>query len=96
MYSFEYGRYVLYRQEQELIDSYIEHQYELDEDLEQKFAIFCDEMKRKQDEFESLIENAFEDDVMERFKTSILIARKVGIDESEILTSVKDIDDYFE
>ena len=95
MLAFEYGRYTLYKQENELLEQYLQYQHQVDEELQAKLEAYNAEMQKKIDEFNSLIANAFDPDFMQRFKTSVLLARSAGVDESEILTSVPDVDDFF-
>ncbi|MBR0391962.1 MAG: hypothetical protein IJK38_06540 [Oscillospiraceae bacterium] len=94
-FAFEYGRYTLYKREQELLEEYIAHQYEVDDELNQKFAEFQEALKLRQDEFMSLVSDAFDPDIMTRFRSTVEIAESAGVDESEILDSVEKIDDFF-
>ncbi len=93
--SFEYGRYMLYKQEQALLTEYLNHQREVDEELNARFASFCDDMRARQSEFEDLITNAFSQDIKARLKATIDIARDIGVSEEEILDSTEKIDDFF-
>lgn len=95
MLAFEYGRYSLYKQELELINQYLEHQEEVDAELEDTLSLFKDQLQDRIDVFDSLIEDAFSPDISERLKSSVEIARNVGVAESEILDSVEKIDDFF-
>ena len=93
--AFEYGRYTLYKQEQALLTEYLDHQSEVDDELNAKFAGFCDDMQARRDEFEDLIKSAFSQDIKARLKSTIDIARNAGVDEAEILDSTEKIDDFF-
>ncbi len=95
MFAFEYGRYTLYRQEQELLTLYIEHQHEIDDELKEKLSEYQKEMQKRQEEFEELIADAFDKDIASRLKSTVLIARNAGVEESEILDSVQKVDDFF-
>ena len=95
MFAFEYGRYTLYKQEQEMLQLYLEHQCLLDNELEQKLADYKIALKRKQDEFNKLIEDAYSPDIMNRLKASVDVAKNVGVDENEILDTVDKVDDFF-
>lgn len=94
-FGFEYGRYMLYNQEQAIITSYIENQYKLDDELEQKYAAFTAELQEHSDNFRSLIENAFAPNFRDAFLKSIAFAQAAGVSEDEILSTVEDIDDFF-
>jgi len=95
MLAFEYGRYTLYKQEQELLDQYIQHQYEIDEDLQEKFDAFAKKMEMCQEEFRSLVRDAFDADISVRLRSSVGVARYVGVPEEEILTKISQVDEMF-
>ena len=94
-FGFEYGRYMLYKQEQAIITSYIENQHKLDDELEQKFVAFTAELQEHSDSFRSLIENAFAPNFRDAFLKSIAFAQAAGVSDAEILSTVEDIDDFF-
>lgn len=94
-FGFEYGRYMLYKKEQDIITSYIENQYRLDEELEQKYAAFTAELQEYSDNFRSLIDNAFAPDFRDAFLKSIAFAKAAGVSDNEILSSIEDINDFF-
>lgn len=95
IYAFEYGRLSLYREEQELLTQYLEHQYEVDDELKEKLSDFQQKLQERQDEFNSLIADAFDDDISVRLRSSAQIALNVGVDESEVLDTIEKIDDFF-
>lgn len=95
MFAFEYGRYTLYKQEQEILTLYLEHQEQLDEELETKLSDYKQALVKKQEEFSELLEEAYSPDIMSRLKSSVSIARNLGVDENEILDSVEKVDDFF-
>ncbi|AOZ95351.1 hypothetical protein [Butyrivibrio hungatei] len=95
MLTFEYGRYSLYKQEQEILTQYLEHQGEVDAELEERFSVFRDELLKRCEEFEELIKDAFDPDMPKRLKASTQIARNAGVAESEILDSVEKVDEFF-
>lgn len=94
-YAFEYGRFVLYSREQELLAEYIEAQKQLDEELEEKYALFIKNLKEQAAQFYVLIDNAFAPDFRESFLGSIKLARAAGVAEEEILVTTDDIDSFF-
>lgn len=93
--AFEYGRLMLYRKEQALIDQFIESQYCLDEELEKKYAEYLSELEAKSKQFYAMIDQAFAPDFRTAFLHSVLLANIAGVDESEILSSTEDVDAFF-
>lgn len=94
-FAVAYARLVLYRKEQELLESYLENQYKLDEKLEEQFDKFKKELQEETDRFNTVINNAFDVDIRSAFEGSVELARETGVKEEEILKSLDDIDDYF-
>ena len=93
--AFEYGRYVLYAKEQAILAAYIENQYILDEQLQQKYDAFKAELSEQAERFNQLIEQAFSSNIRESLMQSAGLARAAGVREEEILTSMEDIDAFF-
>lgn len=93
--AFEYGRLMLYRKEQALIDQFIESQYCLDEELEKKYAEYLSELEAQSKQFYAMIDQAFAPDFRTAFLHSVLLANIAGVDESEILSSTEDVDAFF-
>lgn len=93
--AFEYGRLMLYRKEQTLINQFVESQYRLDEELEAKYAEYLSELEAQSEQFYTLIDHAFAPDFRTAFLHSILLANAAGVKESEILSSAEDIDSFF-
>ena len=94
-YAFEYGRYVMYKHEQDLVDELIASQYELDERLKNKYYDYISGLQKESEKIYLLIENAFEPDYRNSFLQTILLAREVGVDDSLILKNTEEIDDFF-
>ena len=94
-YAFEYGRFMLYHREQELITQFIESQYKLDAELSAKYEAFLKDLQQQSEQFCMLIDNAFAPDFRQAFLNSIILAKSAGVDESEVLTTVEAIDDFF-
>ena len=94
-YAFEYGRLMLYSRELEIVNQFIKSQYQLDAELEQKYAAYLEDLQKESQQFYTLIENAFAPNVREAFLHSILLAKAVGVKEEEILASTEDIDSFF-
>lgn len=93
--AFEYGRLMLYRKEQMLINQFIESQYRLDEELQKQYAEYLSELEAQSKQFYALIDHAFVSDFRTAFLHSILLANAVGVKESEILSSTEDINSFF-
>lgn len=94
-FAFEYGRLMLYRREQEIITAYIDAQYELDSELEQKYACYIEELQKQTEEFSNLIDNAFAENYRDAFLKSVMLAQMVGVKDSQILKNSEDIDEFF-
>jgi len=93
--SFEYGRLVLYRKEQELLTQYMEQQQVTDSKLQKKYESFLCELDEQAASFRNLIDNAFSKDFRRVLKGSIEFARAAGVDENEILSTKEKRDDFF-
>ncbi len=93
--SFEYGRCVLYAKEQAVLSAYIENQYELDKMLENKLEECKAEIQKQAERFQCLINESFSVDIQNFLKSSAALARAVGVQEAELLTSVDDVDAFF-
>ena len=95
MLGMEYGRFVLYKREHDLVTEYLNNQKMLDVELAMRYDEYIEELNVQAVQFESFINSAFDGDLGDRLKTSVDLARAAGVDESEILKSTQDIDDYF-
>lgn len=93
--AFEYGRLMLLKKEQRLLTEFIENQYALDAELEEKFEVFKTELQADADQFNHLIENAFSPDFRDELISSVELARAAGVDEEEILDTQEKIDSFF-
>ena len=94
-YSFEYGRLMLYNRELEIVNKFIESQYQLDAELEQKYTAYLEDLQKETQQFHALIDNAFAPDFRDTFLSSVLLAKTVGVKEKEVLTTQKEIDSFF-
>lgn len=94
-YAVYYGRYSLYKQEQELLEEYINNQHILDEQLSEKFEAYKEKLETQSKLFDDLMANAFSPDFRDRFINSVKLAHEVGVDTDEILDSIDKIDDFF-
>lgn len=94
-FGFEFGRYKLYEQEQRLLGEYLSNQKVLDEELENKFKNYVDKLENYSKYFCDLVKSAFDCDVKAALSGSVELARELGVNETEILKTVEDIDDYF-
>ena len=93
--AFEYGRFVLYAKEHALLESYLQNQRVLDNDLQREYDAFLSNIKENSDRFQSLLDAAFTPLLHESLLQSAALARAAGVPEKELLTSAEDIDDYF-
>lgn len=94
-YAFEYGRLMLHSRELEIVNQFIESQYQLDAELEQKYAAYLEELQKESQKFYTLIDNAFVPNFRDAFLHSILLAKAAGVREEEILSSSEEIDAFF-
>lgn len=94
-FAFEYGRYSLYKQEQALLQEYLDHQCDVDIELGQKLSAFREELKERSKMFEELISDAFDTDISKRLKSTVDLARNAGVDDYEILDSIEKVDEFF-
>ncbi|SCY77193.1 hypothetical protein SAMN02910292_02862 [Lachnospiraceae bacterium XBB2008] len=95
MYSFEYGRLTLYKQEQAILSEYLEHQGEVDAELDEKLSAYKELLEQRIAEFDNLMDHAFDSDLPTRLRASADIAILAGAGESEVLDSVEKIDTFF-
>ena len=93
--ALEYGRYVLYAKEQAILTEYIQNQRVLDEQLEEKYKAYLEDVQTQADSFRQLVEGAFSADVSETLLKSAALARAAGVEEEELLTTVEDVDAFF-
>ena len=93
--AFEYGRYVLFAKEQALLDSYIQNQYMLDDQLQREYDEFLIEVHENADRFQGLIDAAFSPKLHEALLQSVELARMAGVKEEELLSSIDEIDSFF-
>lgn len=96
LFAFEFTRYALYKQEQAILTLYIQHQYELDDELKEQYDQYVAEFARKQAEFQVLMQDAYSSDFRTRLRSSAEIARLAGVPKDEILDTVEKIDDFFQ
>lgn len=91
---FQRIRYSHYEEELTVINECLEYQAQLDQRLAERVNAYIDALKDELDEFDELVENAFNSsDFQASFRGSISLAKSVGA--KGILQSKQDIDDYF-
>lgn len=94
-YAFEYGRLMLYSRELEIVNQFIESQYQLDAELEQKYSAYLEDLQKESEKFCMLIDNAFVPNFRDAFLHSVLLAKAAGVKKEEILSTTEDIDSFF-
>lgn len=94
-FAFEYGRYLLYRKERELVTEYLEKQKVLDEELQEKLDDYLELLEKRTENFRALIKNAFDPDFRDSLKASADLALATGVSKKDILSSKEEIDSYF-
>jgi len=93
--AFEYGRYVLYAKEQALVESYLQNQRVLDDQLQREYDVFLAELRKNANRFEELVDAAFSPKLHDALVQSVDLARAAGVMDEEILSSIDEIDDFF-
>lgn len=93
--AFEYGRYVLFLKEQSLLTEYLEHQYKLDAELQNKYDAFVVALNAEAESFINLVNHAFEPDFESLLMNSAKLASAAGVGEKEILDSIEKVDSFF-
>lgn len=91
----QYGRLMLYKKEQALLDEYLENQRVLDEVLKAEFENFKKELIEIAEKINSLIVNAYDPDIRVSLQNTAKLARVAGVPEEEILDTIEKIDDFF-
>lgn len=91
---FQKYRYRHYEEELAVIDECLEYQSNLDKKLSERVNAYIDAMKDELDEFDALVEKAFNtSDYRAAFRGSIELAESLGA--KDILQVQADVDDYF-
>lgn len=91
----EYARFVLYKRENDLVTEYLNNQKILDVELAMRYDKFIEELNEQVNQFEAFVDAAFDPGFCEMLTNSVNLARAAGVEESEILKSTQDIDDFF-
>ena len=95
MLCYEYGRLALYSKEQALLTEYIQNQYHLDAELQEKFNAFKAELDSDATTFTALIDKAFDPSFRESLMASAELAVAAGVHEEEVLKTKEDVDSFF-
>lgn len=93
--AFEYGRYTLYAKERALLESYIQNQHILDEQLQWEYDTYISAVRENAGRFQSLVDNAFSADLHNSLLQTAALARAAGVNEKELLTSMENVDSFF-
>lgn len=93
--AFEYGRYRLYAKEQLLLEEYLDHQREVDAQLEEELRAYRAQLEEEAERFLGLVDAAFDPDIESRLRNSVTLARAAGVSEEDVLDSLARIDDFF-
>ena len=91
---FQKFRYSHYEEELAVINDCIDYQSGLDQSLTEQVNAYIDALKDELDEFDNLVEKAFNTtDFQTAFRGSVQLAKTLGAE--DILNTQQDIDDYF-
>ena len=93
--AFEYGRCALLAKEQAILNAYIENQFVLDAQLQERYVLYCSEVRTQSERFQKLVAEAFSPQIHESLIQSAALAREAGVREEEILTSLNEVDSFF-
>lgn len=93
--AFEYGRYLLFRKEQNLLLEYLAQQHTLDNELQDKYDAFIKELLADAESFMNLVDHAFAPDFEALLMNSAKLAKCAGVSELEVLDSVEKVDAFF-
>ena len=95
MLGMEYGRFFLYKRENDLVTEQLKNQEILDVELAMQYDQYIADLNAQAAQFETFIDIAFEPGFGEILINSVNLARAAGVEESEILKTTQDVDDYF-
>lgn len=94
-FAFEFGRLRLYQREQEIVNQFLESQYQLDTELEAKYTSYIEALEKESEQFYLLVDNAFSPNFRNAFLHSVMLAQAAGVREIDVLSSTSDIDAFF-
>lgn len=94
-FAFEYGRYILYNKEMEIVNQFIDSQHIMDNELHKKYESFIMELSEQTNLFCAMIDKAFVPNFKETFINSVVLAKAMGIEDEEILKNEEEIDSFF-
>lgn len=93
--AFQSLRLKLYTEERDVLDDCLNRASKVNDELKAKLAAYIDSLNAETDRFDALIDKAFDSDFRTAFSGSAELARAYGISESEIITSIAEVDDFF-
>ena len=83
------------KEEQRIVDGYTSSLTELNQYLDERYKKVIALLNAEFKKFKSIVELAFDEDVNKSFYASVCLAEQVGVDDSKILKSKKDVDAFF-
>lgn len=95
MLAFEYGRLMVCKKEQAILDASLKIQQQLDEDLSAEFDDYKSQLEADTAQFNELIANAFVPDFRDSLKSSAALASAAGVKGDDLLQTTSDIDRFF-
>lgn len=81
--------------EQKLIEDYLVEIEDLNEELQDQYKVFLDELTKDMELFMNILDRAFAPDVRIAFSGSVELAKEMGVPADEILDSKEKIVSYF-
>ena len=94
-FAVQYTRLKMYEWERDLLDEYLLHQGEVDEELRAKLGAYIEELGARSAEFGRLIDDAFSPDFRDTLRASSAFAEAAGVPKDQILDTQAKVDDYF-
>lgn len=94
-FSLQLIRCKLYAREKAILDEYIANQYMLDDELQNKYDDFLEELQCEKNKYDELIKNAFDPGFRDLLHDSVQLALAVGVSKDEVLDTVEKVDEYF-
>lgn len=94
-FALQYARSCMYSKEKALLEEYIDHQHALDAELEEKYKDYISELEERTEQFNNLIDKAFEPEFKDMLINSVDLAIEAGVKRNQVLDSLEKIDDYF-
>lgn len=95
MFMVEIGKNYLNIDEQKLINNYVKKMNYINRKYEKEYNDILEKIQIQEQKFNSLVDLAFDKDVNKAFEASIQLARNEGVNSTDVLKDLNDIDVFF-